>query len=159
LVPPKVVLTNKAPYLLLPGSGPNHEAYVLGVLSSIPFDWAARRVVELSMNFHILNSLPLPRPEPHHPLRARIAQIAGTIAAVDERYANWAASVGVPVGGVPEVDRGQWLAELDAAVAHLFGLSLDDVEVVFSTFHEGWEFEPYLSLVVEHYLRLEGLAT
>ncbi len=159
LLPPQVLLTNKAPYLLLPGSGPKEEAYVLGVLSSIPFDWAARRVVELSMNLHILNSLPLPRPHADHPLRVRIAEIAGTLAAVDDRYTKWALAAGVPVGGVSANAKAPWLAELDAAVALLCGLSAADVEVVFSTFHEGWDFGPRLAEVLEHYGRLKELVT
>jgi hypothetical protein len=158
LIPPNVVLTNSAPYLLLPGSAPRDEAYALGVLASIPFDWSARRVVETHINLHILNSLPLPRPHPDHPLRLRITEIAGTLAAVDHRYAKWAASVEVPVGGVPANEREQWLSELDAAVALLFGLSADDVEMVFATFHEGWAFESRLALVLNHFERMKGLA-
>jgi hypothetical protein len=130
----------------------------LGVLASIPFDWSARRVVETHINLHILNSLPLPRPHPDHPLRLRITEIAGTLAAVDHRYAKWAASVEVPVGGVPANEREQWLSELDAAVALLFGLSADDVEMVFATFHEGWAFESRLALVLNHFERMKGLA-
>lgn len=157
LVPPNVVLTNKAPYLLLPEGDPRDEAYVLGVMASIPFDWAARRVVEVSMNFHILNGLPLPRPELRHPLRQRIEQIAGTLAAADSRFANWAEKVGVPVGGISIEERDPWLAELDAAAALLYGLTPDEVEVVFSTFHEGWDYGPRLAAVLEHYERLGGL--
>jgi hypothetical protein len=159
LIPPNVVLTNSAPYLLLPGSTPSDEAYVLGVIASIPFDWAARRVVETHVNLHILNSLPMPRPRTDHPLRVRIAEIAATLAAVDDRYAKWATAAGVPVGGVPANDRGELLAELDAAVALLCGLSAADVEVVFSTFHEGWDFGPRLAEVLEHFGRLKELMT
>jgi len=158
LLPSEVVLTNSAPYLLLPNSGPKEEAYVLGVLSSIPLDWAARRVVETHVNLHILNSLPLPRPHADHPLRVRIGEIAGTLAAVDDRFAGWAASVEVPVGGVPTNEREEWLSELDAAVSLLFGLSPMDVEEVFATFHEGWAFESRLVSVLDHYERLKGLA-
>ncbi len=78
LLPPGVVLTNKAPYLLLPAGDTRDEAYVLGVLSSIPLDWYARRVIEVSVNFHLFNTFPVPRPEPDHPLRRGVEVNRGT---------------------------------------------------------------------------------
>ncbi|MGB4809933.1 MAG: hypothetical protein WBP39_10610, partial [Candidatus Phosphoribacter baldrii] len=55
LVPPAVALTNKAPYLFRREGSASAEAYLLGVLSSIPLDWYARKYVEMGMNLHILN--------------------------------------------------------------------------------------------------------
>lgn len=62
LVPPGVVLTDVAPYFLFVRGTARDEAYLLGVLSSIPLDWCARRVVETHMDFHVVNALPVPRP-------------------------------------------------------------------------------------------------
>ena len=62
LVPPEVVITNQAPYLLWPKGDERDQAYLLGVLSSIPLDWYARRVVETHVNFHLFNAFPVPRP-------------------------------------------------------------------------------------------------
>jgi len=50
LVPPKVVLTNKAPFLLWPRGDIADQAFLLGVLSSIALDWYARRFVEVSLS-------------------------------------------------------------------------------------------------------------
>lgn len=158
LVPPEVVLTNKAPYFLVPSLSPQDEAFTLGVLCSVPFDWAARRVVEVSMNFHILNSLPFPRTDHLDPIRRRVVEIAGTLAAVDDRYRDWAAAVDVPIGGVSSDEREPWLAELDGAVSFLYGLDDDQVRVVYSTFHEGWDYEPRLVGVLEHRDRLREFA-
>jgi len=58
LVPPKVFLTNKAPYLLWPRGSEEDQAYLLGVLASIPLDWYGRRFIERSLNFFICNPLP-----------------------------------------------------------------------------------------------------
>ena len=107
------------------------------------------------MNFHILNSLPLPRPVPEHPLRRRVVEIAGTLAAVDRRYEKWAKSVGVPIGGVSAEDRDHWVAELDAAVSLLYELDDDQTRVVFETFHEGWDYQTRLEAVLEHRARLD----
>ena len=156
LLPPRVILTNPAPYLLFPVASAADEAYVLGVMASIPFDWAARRVVEIHVNFHVLNSLPFPRPDPTHTLRRRVEELAGTLAAVDARYVDWAEAVGVPIGGVPEGQRDLFLAELDAAVALLYGLSQDDLRCVYSTFHDGWEYQPRLDAVLDFHRALKG---
>jgi len=155
LVPPNLVLTNKAPYLLWSQGDERDEAYLLGVLCSIPLDWYARRYVEISVNFHIFNGLPIPRPDRDDPWRRRVEQAAGRLAAVDERYGDWAAAVGVPVASVASADEHDDLvAELDAAVALLYGLDEADVRVIYETFHEGADYSKRLTAVLEHFRRL-----
>ncbi|MFI9629193.1 Eco57I restriction-modification methylase domain-containing protein [Streptomyces sp. NPDC052042] len=152
LVPGNVVATNQAPYLLFPRGNERDEAYLLGVLSSIPLDWIARTIVETHLNFHILNGLPIPRPEPTSLLRNRVEQIAGRLAAVDGRYTDWAAQVDVPVGSVTdEADKNDLIAELDAVVALLYGLDRDQVAHVFATFHRTWDCRERLAAVLTHY--------
>ena len=41
--------------------------------------------------------------------------------------------------------------ELDAVVAHLYGLSEAQVGHIFETFHEGWDHDERLSEVLRHY--------
>ena len=62
LVPPFIVAQHTVPFLIWPRGDEKDEAYLLGTMSSIPLDWYARRFVELHMNFHIVNTLPVPRP-------------------------------------------------------------------------------------------------
>jgi hypothetical protein len=151
LVPPSVVLANQAPYLLLTSGDERDEAYLLGVLCSLPLDWYARRLVETHLNFHILNGLPVPRPEPSDPRRRRVIEIAGRLAAVDDRYDSWAAAVGVPIGTVDDAMRDDLVSELDALAAHLYGLSADQLRVIFETFHEGWDFHARCERTLHHY--------
>lgn len=154
LVPPHVTLTDGAPFLLFPRGTAQDEAYLLGILSSVLLDWNARRVVEVNMTYHVLNGFPVPRPEPDDPLRQRVVEIAGRLAAVDHRYADWADEVGVPVGSVTDDSTKQNLiAELDAVVALLYGLDRPDVEHVFATFHRGWDYRPRQAAVLSHYDR------
>ena len=135
LIPPRAVITNKGPYLLRIRGGSRDEAYVLGCLASMPMDWYARRTVEMSLNFHLLNALPVPDPGEGHPVRDRVVEIAGRLAAVDERFAEWASEVGVPVGSAndPEV-KADLICELDACVALLYGLDEADLAVLYATF-------------------------
>jgi hypothetical protein len=159
LVPPHVVLTHGAPYLLFPRGTAIDVAYLLGIMSSIPFDWNARRVIEVNMTYGPLNSFPVPRPDENNPLRCRVISLAGRLAAVDDRYVEWAAEVGVTVGSVnTQTEKDDFIAELDALVSLLYGLTEDHVERVFATFHRGWDYEPRLEAVLKHYREWKGKA-
>jgi hypothetical protein len=153
LVPPGTVLASGAHYLHQRSGGHADEAYVLGILASIPFDWYIRRWVELNLTFEMLYPSPMPRPHTDSPLRARVAEIAARLAAADARFESWAAAVGVPVGSVGEAEKPDLIAELDAVVAHLYGLTREHVEHVFTTFHRGWDYRDRLDRVLAHYDR------
>lgn len=151
LVPP-AVLTNKAPYLFNRMRNSRAEAFLLGVLASIPLDWYARRFVELSLNFFILKAFPIPELKLESLLTDRVITIAGRLAAIDARYAEWAAEVGVEVGTAnDEPTKSKLVAELDALVSLLYGLTSQQVEHVFATFHRGWEHSARLERVLAYY--------
>ena len=73
------------------------------------------------------------------------------MAAVDGRYAAWAQAVGVEHGALDERDKEDLIAELDAVVAHLYGLSESQLTHIFATFHEGWDFTDRLRAVLKHF--------
>ncbi len=155
LIAPETILTNKAPYLLRNGGTSKDEAYLLGILSSISLDWYSKRYVELGMNLHIFNGLPIPLVDEEDSRRLRIIQISGMLAAVDNRYAAWAKEVGVKVGSVKsDSEKDSLVAELDGLVAHLYGLTRSQVEHVFKTFHRGWNYTPRLEQVLAFYDQL-----
>jgi hypothetical protein len=151
LLPPKVFLTNKAPYLLWPRGDEKEQAFLLGVLCSIPLDWYARRFVELNVNFFIFNPFPVPRPPRSDKRWQRAVALAGRLAAPDKRLAAWAKAVGVKHGPLAEDEKQDMIAELDAVVAHLYGLSEPQLVHIFETFHEGWDYEPRLKAVLRHF--------
>ena len=69
------------------------QGYVLGVMNSLPFDWIARRYVETNLNFFILNSFTFP--PPNDTPWQRIGRLAARLSCADERFAEFAAEVGV----------------------------------------------------------------
>ncbi|MCC4269063.1 Eco57I restriction-modification methylase domain-containing protein [Microbacterium schleiferi] len=151
LVPP-AVLTNKAPFLFNRMRDSRVEAFLLGVLASIPLDWYARRFVELSLNFFILKAFPIPELKPESLLADRVIIVAGRLAAVDDRFTEWAAEVGVEVGTAnEEPTKSELIAELDALVSLLYGLTEAQVEHVFATFHRGWNYAARLERVLAYY--------
>ena len=156
LVPGELVITHQAPYLLRIEGTQRDEAFLVGVLSSMILDWYARRVVELHLTASILNNFPVPDADiDNDPVARRVVEVAGRLAAVDEQYAEWAAEVGVPVGSVTDEESKQDLiCELDACVAHLYGLDEDDLAVVYETFHEGADYSERHRAVLAHFRRI-----
>ncbi len=134
LVPPRTPLTNKAPYLVFPHDGPREEAYVLGILNSLPFDWQARRYVATNLNFFILDLLCFPPDDAVD--HEKIAKHAAQLSCVDERYAAFAAKAGVDCGPLEADERDRLRAEIDALVARAYGLSADDLSFMFGDFTE-----------------------
>jgi hypothetical protein len=78
-------------------------------------------------------------------------ELSGRLAAVDDRYADWADEVGVEYGPLDDEEKQDKIYELDAVVAHLYGLSREHVEVIFETFHDGWDYQERLDRVLDYY--------
>ncbi len=156
LVPPKVFITNKGPYFLWPRGDEQDSAFLLGILSSIPLDWYARRFVELNVNFFIINPFPVPRPDRDSVLWKRVVSIAGRLACPDRRFETWAKAVGVQVGPLADEEKLDMIHELDALVARLFGLNEAQLVHIFETFHEGWDYANRLDGVLGHFHRISS---
>lgn len=160
LLPKECVITDAGTYLLQRGGTPRHEAFLLGVMSSIPFDWYVRRYVELNFNFHIVNGCPVPTWDETNECQARLIENSSRLAAVDSRYENWAKEIGVKVGSVKSDDEKESLiAENDALVANMYGLTRAQLEHVFKTFHRGWDYAPRLEKVLTFYDKLPKIAS
>ncbi len=156
LLPPNIFITNKGPYFLWPRGDEKDQAFLLGVLSSIPLDWYARRFVELNVNFFIINPFPVPRPSREDAGWERVVQLAGRLACMNERFASWAEAVEVECGSLPDDKKQDMICELDAVVAHLYGLSEPQLIHIFETFHEGWDYSDRLDSVIRHYRSWTG---
>lgn len=52
-------------------------------------------------------------------------------------------------------ERDGLIAELDAAVALLYGLDASDVRHIFETFHVGWDYADRLTAVLGHFAKLQ----
>lgn len=152
LLPPGLPATEAAQVVVRGNSNVEAEAYLLGVLCSVPLDWAARKWVESNFNFFVMKPLPVPRYNAESTLVRRLVDISARLAAADERYAAWAAEVGVEVGtATAGSTKTELIAELDALVSLLYGLAEEQVEHVFATFHRGWDYAARLERVLAYY--------
>ena len=155
LIPPHRVTTEAASYFEQIRGEVDSEAYLLGILSSMIFDWQLRRIMELTLSFTDLMGTSIPDPGGDHPVRERVVKIAGRLAAVDDRFADWAAEVGVPVGSAnDEAVKQDLICELDACVAFLYGLDEEDLAVVYETFSETVDYSDRLAAVLTHFRNL-----
>ena len=156
LIPPKVFATNKAPYFLWPRGDEKDQAFLLGVLCSLPLDWFARRFVETGMNFYVLNGLPVPRPSRDSQLWQMVVSLAGRLACPDEKFSKWADAVGVEHGPIRSDEKDDMVHELDSVVAHLYGLNQKQLTHIFETFHEGWDYKDRLKATLAYFRQWKG---
>lgn len=103
------------------------------------------------MTFFLINTFPIPRPPREDALWQRVVQLAGRLACPDDRFADWANKVDVACGPIDEDEKEDNIHELDAVVAHLYGLNEAQLIHIFETFHDGWDFDQRLSGVLHHY--------
>ncbi len=156
LVPPRVLLVHNSPFFLLPRGDERDEAFLLGLLSSLPLDWYARRFVETHPTYFVINPFPAPRPDPDNPRRGRVIALAGRLAAQDDRFAEWAGRLGVACGPMDPDEKQDHIWELDAVVAHLYALTESQLVHIFETFHEGWDHEERLRATLHHFRAWQG---
>ena len=153
LVPPGVFLTNTAPYLAFVDGDPTDQAACLGIMNSLPFDWQARRFIEIHANFFLLELLYLPDLD-ETDCRA-ISRAAARLSAVDARFADFAEATGVDYGPLDPADRSELRVDIDARVARAWNLTTSDLQVIFRDFSEDALTPAYRAALVD---RLDALA-
>jgi hypothetical protein len=94
----------------------------------------------------------VPNYSPGDVLHLEIAKITTALAGDKENFSEWHSLVSEELGtsGREAVTDGL-LEELDALVSLAYGLSRQQVEHIFETFHRGWDYAPRLSRVLEFY--------
>jgi hypothetical protein len=136
VVPPNVFVTHHAYCVFFRESQPGDEAFLLGVMGSTLFDWLARRVVEINLTAELVTALPVPVAARGLPARRRVAALAGHLVRPDPRLAAWRNAAIDHDPTVTALARDEASIELDALVAHLYGLDANGAAVVIGTTHK-----------------------
>lgn len=124
LIPPGVVCGNKVPTILFSDESKDRLLVWVAIANSIPFDWMLRRVITTTINYFLLQSIPMPKlVEDGLPWKKLLA-CATELATLDTAGASsttW--------------DRMAALrAEIDAEVAVAYGLSVEDMALMLDDF-------------------------
>jgi len=84
-----------------------------------------------------------------------LVKLAGCLSCVDDRYSDWAKRIGLDgVGPLDESVRPDMEAEIDALVAHAYGLSEADLTLIFSDFVEAALSAEQRERTLEHFRAL-----
>jgi hypothetical protein len=153
LVPQLHFLTNKAPYLTFLDDTRSGEAAALAVLNSLPFDWQARRFVEINLNFFILELMCTPKLG--DATFGALADSAARLSCVDERFVDFAGAAGVECSPLTDNEHETLRVDIDARVARAWDLTADELEVVFSDFTLDAVPESYRERVRARFAELE----
>lgn len=149
---PRVGVVNSAPLILTPQTmNPRLECCLLANLNSIVYDFVARQKVgSVHLNFFIVEQLPTLPPDayadpcpwsPKHTLESWISERVLCLSCTAEDIKQLALAAGFEGskgGGIQawkEQERTRLRAELDAAYAHLYGLTEDDLAYILTTFN------------------------
>ena len=114
------------------------------------------------MTYFLQNPLPVPRPDADDPLRIRLVELAGRLAAHDNRLSEWAEEVGVDCGPIGDDAKREMIMELDAVVSLLYGLSANQLRAIYRTFHhdgtvDGEPWEERFNAVMVYYAQHGGV--
>lgn len=121
-VPSGVICGNKVPTLHFSPADPATEDLFLALTNSFLVDWMLRRVVTTTVNFFILDALPLPAISPSSEVGSALVELARAISAAE---------------GDPKTDRGmigKLRTRIDALTAYGWGVTPDEMRLVFDDF-------------------------
>ncbi|MCW3471859.1 hypothetical protein OMK68_19840 [Rhodococcus pyridinivorans] len=121
-IPAGVVCGNKVPTIAFPEGGTDREDLFLALTNTLVVDWMLRRLVTTTVNFFLLNSLPLPRLTEGSETGQELVELARKLTAAE---------------GNNEVDAwqiGRWRARSDALTARAWGLTVEDMQLVLTDF-------------------------
>lgn len=134
LVPTNILLDESAPTITFVLGGEWVQSVYLGIINSLPFDWQARRLVEININYFMLENLIIPDLDDKQ--YTAIAKSAARLSAVDSRFDQFAQAVGVEVGPLDDDEHRRLRVEIDARVAQAWELTIDDLQLMFTDFTE-----------------------
>jgi hypothetical protein len=124
--------------------------YYLSLLNSLTIDYVLRHRVKLHASLFILSETPIPRLMPGNLYFDALAPRAARLTCTRSEFANlWRGVMGdewdESKGATDPAERQRLRDEIDAIVAHLYGLSREDLDHILGTFplvfpntEEGW---------------------
>ncbi|MER8219002.1 N-6 DNA methylase [Streptomyces sp. NPDC094143] len=138
--------------------------FAAALLNSLTVDFIARRKVSTTVSKAIISTLPVPDVPLDEGPGAEVVRLSGRLTCRTAEFNELAEALGVDCGGLTKEEEKALRAELDARVAHLYGLSASQLELILADFRQSADSdgspvrpsEEYKALVREHFARLAG---
>lgn len=125
IIPPGVVCGNKVPTLQFPADLSLNRLLVwTAIANSFVFDWMLRRNITTTVNYFLLESIPLPRLQKSGLPWRRLCTGAARLRAMSERGSSYEVFEEIP----------RIRAEIDVEIAVAYGLDVSELELVFNDF-------------------------
>jgi Alw26I/Eco31I/Esp3I family type II restriction m6 adenine DNA methyltransferase len=125
LIPAGVVCGNKVPTIQFPEDLSEDRLLVwLAIANSFVFDWMLRRILTTTVNYFLLQSIPLPRLTKDGLPWQRLRNLVRELIKLDKQGAS----------KIIHRRAAQLRAEIDAEVAISYGIGVKDMETVFQDF-------------------------
>lgn len=136
--------------------------YVVALLNSLTLDFVARRKVSSNVSKAVMATLPIADTPLDRGLGKAVVELSGRLTCRTSEFKELADVLGVECGPLAKGTEQALRAELDARIAHLYGLSQTQLELVLADFDqsasgEGSPVRPgqaYKQLVRDEFARL-----
>ena len=115
----------------------NEQLFLCALLNSFAVDWVIRMKVTTTLNFFYVYQLPVPRLTEKDPKFAPIVERAARLICTTPEFDSLAKQVGLKShkdGTTDPAERAQLRAQLDALIAHLYGLTEQEFAHILTTF-------------------------
>jgi len=141
ILPPGVFCNNKLPTIALNQSTirVEEQLFQVSLFNSYTVDHVVRQKVSSTLNFFYLYQLPIPRLTSGNPYFDALVPRAARLTCTTPHFADlWQEVMGTPwaesSGATDPAERQRLRDEIDALVAHLYGLSREDFAHILGTF-------------------------
>lgn len=121
-IPADFACGNKVPTLSFPNGDRDLEDLFLALANSVVVDWMLRRTLTTTINFFIMDNLPLPEISTASPVGTELIELSRRLTAAEGDHE------------IAPLEVGKWRGRIDALVAAEWGLSLSDMRLVLSDF-------------------------
>lgn len=115
----------------------NKLLFISGIFNSFVFDWLIRQKITSHLSMYIIKQMPVPRFDPINNFQRKIIANTAKLICISSEFNDLAKAArlsGYQEGVTDPKERAKIRAELDAIVAHLYGLSEEEFAHVLITF-------------------------
>jgi len=108
--------------------------FFCAISNSFIFDWFLRKKVTTTLNMFYIYQIPFPRLTEKDSIFNKIVTRAAKLICTTPEFDDLAKEVGIDSGVTNPEERAEIRAELDAMVAHLYGLTYEEFQHILGTF-------------------------